>query len=439
MCHYSKELSERASKVLFDAGDSTSRGLDVLNSFPPYLERAEGCRLFDIDGESYIDWMNAFGALPTGHAHPAVVEAAMQAMSTGAHYAAAIPQEIDLAELMLKLVPSIEKVRFTNSATEATMAGIRLARGYTGRNKILKFEGHYHGWSDAMLLTTNPQPVSTLGHPNSPVGIVDSSGIPHGAIEDTIVAPWNDIDALDRVFKDKGREIACVVTEGIMANVGIILPDDGYLEQLQALCQSHDVLLYLDESVTGFHVAPGGCVELFGLDPDIVTYGKALGHGFPLAATAARKELMDGADWGTGMHFGTFNGHRVGVCAGLAGMTALHDDDNAGFKHLVTIGEAVVAGVRDVIARHNKHDIICQSAGSLFQIYFTDASSIGDFRAYCQFVDSEKYTRFADHLRNFGIYLSPRNTLHNSSTLAHTTQDVDKTINAFAEALRCFE
>lgn len=425
--------------MLFDAGNSTSRGLDVLESFPAYLERAEGCRLFDVDGESYIDWMNAFGALTSGHAHPVIVDAAAQAMTMGSHYAAAIPQEIELAELMLKLVPSVEKVHFTNSATEATIAAIRLARGCTGRSKVLKFEGHYHGWSDSMLLTTNPQPVNTLGHPNSPVGIVDSSGITRGAIEDTLIIPWNDINALERTFKDKGSEIACVATEGIMANMGVILPNEGYLDRLQALCQSYDVLFYLDESVTGFRVAPGGCADLFNLDPDIVTYGKALGHGFPLAAIGAKSSLMQELEWGNTMHFGTFNGHRVGVCAGLAGMSALHDSENAGFDHLVSIGEAVVSGIRDVISRNTKHNMICQSASSLFQVYFTDALVISDYRDFCRYVDCDKYTRFADHLRNFGVYLSPGCTQCNSSTLAHTVQDVDKTVNAFAEALSCFE
>ena len=439
MCHYSQQLSERASKVLFDAGESRSRGVDVLENHPPYLERAQGSRLYDVDGENYIDWMNAFGALPSGHAHPAVVEASVEALKTGAHFAAAISQEIDLAELMLKLVPSIGKIRFTNSATEATIAAIRLARGFTGRQKILKFEGHYHGWSDSVLLTTSPQHVATLGHPNSPVAIVDSSGIPRGAVEDTLVIPWNDLDALEKVFLDKGREIACVATEGIMAHAGIILPKDGYLQKLQALCQSYGVLFYLDESATGFRVAPGGCSEMFGLDPDIISYGNALGHGFPLAALGAKKHIMEELDWGNALHFGTFNGHRVGVCAGLAGMTELHRDNNAGFEHLVSVSESVVTGIRDVIARNKKHAIICQSVGSLFQLYFTQASKIDSFRAYCRDVDSDKYARFVEHLRNFGIYISPRNTMHNSSTLAHTQQDVDSTINAFSEALKCFD
>lgn len=435
----SKALSERAEKVLVDGGNSASRGPRVFKPYPPYIARAEGCRLYDVDGESYVDWMNAFGALSTGHAHPAVAEAASRAVATGAHYAAAIPEEVEYAELIVEMVPVAEKVRFANSGTEACMAAIRLARGHTGRNKVVKFEGHYHGWADSLLVTTNPQPVTTLGHENSPVGIIDSSGIPHGAVEDTIVLPWNNFDALERLFRDRGREIACVATEGVMANIGVILPKDGYLQRMQELCREYGALFYLDETVTGFRVAPGGCIEMYGLEPDIVTYGKAIGHGFPLAAICASQELMDGFGWGKVMHFGTFNAHRVGVTAGLAGTRALAANDNAGFSHLTEIGQEVVRGITDVVHGQNRHDILCQSVGSLFQFYFTDLPKITDFRDYCAHADSARFARFANHLRGFGVYVSPSNTLHNCSTLGHASRDVEETVHAFAEALKTFE
>ena len=189
----SQEWLERAQAVLIDGGSSASRGPRVFKPFPPYMASGSGARLTDVEGNEYIDWMMAFGALPLGHAHPVVVEAIIEAAKTGSHFAASIPAEVELAELICELVPAAERVRFSSTGTEAVMAAIRLARGYTGRKTILKFEGHYNGWSDAMLVTTNPQPVDTLGHPHSPVGIVDSSGIPAGAVEDTLVIPWNDI------------------------------------------------------------------------------------------------------------------------------------------------------------------------------------------------------------------------------------------------------
>lgn len=435
----SQALSARAEAVLVDGGNSASRGPRVFKPYPPYIARAEGCRLFDVDGGSYLDWMNAFGALSTGHAHPAVVEAASKAVATGAHFAAAIPEEVEFAELIIDMVLIAEKVRFANSGTEACMAAVRLARGHTGRKKIVKFEGHYHGWADALLVTTNPQPVTTLGHENDPVGIVDSSGIPHGAVEDTIVLPWNNFETLERLFKDRGREIACVATEAVMANIGVIPPADGYLQRLQQLCREYDALFYLDETVTGFRLAPGGCAEMYGLEPDIITYGKAIGQGFPLAAICGRRELMDGLSWGKVMHFGTFNAHRVGVTAGLAGTKALAANNNAGFAHLTEMGQAAIRGITEVIAKQSRHSILCQSVGSLFQIYFTAAPAITDFRDYCAYADSAKFARFANHLREFGVYISPSNTLHNSSTLGHTPHDVEATVRAFAKALETFE
>ncbi|MFP6745129.1 MAG: aminotransferase class III-fold pyridoxal phosphate-dependent enzyme [Alphaproteobacteria bacterium] len=253
--------------------------------------------------------------------------------------AASTPVEVELAELICQLVPVAEKVRFASTGTEAVIAAVRLARGYTGRPKILKFEGHYNGWADGVLVTTNPQPIATLGHPHAPVGIVDSSGIPPGAVQDTLVVPWIDIDIFRRVMKDKGRDIACVMTEGVMANIGIIPPHDGYLREAQLICRDHDALFYLDETCTGFRLAPGGCAELFGLDPDIVTFGKALGVGFPLVAICGRAEIMSGLEWGNVMHFGTMNACRALCAASLAGLRVLSADNNGGFKALRSNGE----------------------------------------------------------------------------------------------------
>ncbi len=435
MASHSEALLDRAKRVLVDGGSSASRGPRVFSPYPPYIRRAEGCRLYDVDGQNYIDWMVSFGALSLGHAHPAVVSAVNAAVSTGAHFAAATPEEVDLAELICDMVPVAEKVRFANSGTEAVMAAVRLARGFTGRKKVLKFEGHYHGWHDSLLVTTNPQPVTTLGHPHDPVGIVDSSGIPQGCVEDTIVVPWNDPAILARVMRDRGREIACVVTEGVMANIGIIPPRDGYLETLQTLCREYGALFYLDETVTGFRMAPGGCAEVFGLEPDLVSFGKALGQGFPLAAVCGRSEIMNGLEWGKVMHFGTFNACRALVAASKAGLETMRSDDNAGFKTIDARGSQLGDGIKDAIQRQNRHRAICQNVGSLLQIYFTDKPEIEDFREYCRYVDPAKFARFANLLRREGVYMNPSNTLHNASCIAHSEKDVEDTISAIARTL----
>ena len=426
---------KRAEAVLVDGGSSASRGPRVFKPYPPYIASASGARLTDVEGRKYIDWMMAFGALPLGHGHPAVVEAASAAIATGSHFAASNPIEVELAELICQLVPAADKVRFANTGTEAVMAAVRLARGYTGRRKILKFEGHYNGWADAVLVTTNPQPIATLGHPHSPVGIVDSSGIPPGAVEDTLVIPWNDIDIFRRVMRDKGHEIACVMTEGIMANIGIIPPREGYLQEVQKICRDHDSLFYLDETCTGFRSAPGGCAELFGLTPDIVTFGKALGMGFPLAAICGRAEIMSGLAWGNVMHFGTMNACRALCAASLAGLRVMAADSNSGFKMLRAKGETLTAELVSLFKQQNRHAVICQGEGPLFQIFFTDSASIDDFRDYCRHVDADKYNRFANLLREEGVYITPSNTLHSASSVVHTADDITATIHAFERTL----
>lgn len=431
----SQEWLKRANKVLVDGGSSASRGPRVFKPYPPYMASGKGSRLTDVDGREYIDWMMAFGGLPLGHAHPAIVKAGTEAIETGSHFAASIPVEVELAELVCELVPAAEKVRFSSTGTEAVMGAIRLARGHTGRKKILKFEGHYHGWADSVLVSTNPQSLATLGHPHSPVGIVDSSGIPSGAVEDTIVVPWNDIDIFRRVMKDQGHEIACVMTEGVMANIGVISPKDGYLQEMQKICKEYGALFYIDETVTGFRLGPGGCAELFDLEPDIVTFGKALGMGLPLSAICGSAEIMSGLEWGKVMHFGTFNAARAQCMTALAGLKVMTENDNAGFKKLRSVGEELTSELRALFNTQQKHNVILQDAGPLFQIYFTDSPSIDDMRSYCLNADAAKYNRFANLLREEGVYITPSNTLHSVSSIVHTSEDIQTTVQAFEKTL----
>jgi glutamate-1-semialdehyde 2,1-aminomutase len=404
--------------------------------YPPYIVSGSGSHIIDEEGRSYVDWMLSFGAISLGHAHPVVVQASNEAVSTGVHFAASTSVEVELAELICKLAPSAEKVRFCNSGTEAVMAGIRLARGHTGRRKILKFEGHYHGWSDSVLVSSNPQRVTTLGHPHDPVGIVDSSGIPPGAVEDTIVVPWNDVELLRRVMRDRGREIACVITEGVMANVGVIPPADGYLQEIERLCREYDALFFLDETVTGFRLAPGGCAEIFGVNPDLVCFGKALGQGFPFAALCGRAAILDGLAWGKVMHFGTSNACRSVATVALASLRFLGLNNNAGFKQLSDRGESLADEIRDVCNAQHKHAVICQNVGSLFQIFFTDLKEIRSFRDVCASVDGVKFRRFANLLRSEGVYINPSSTLHSVTSVSHTDADAELTVLAIEETLK---
>lgn len=430
----SRRLFERAARVMVEGGSSPSRGPANYGDYPLFIERAAGSRLWDVDGNEYIDWMLAYGALPLGHAHPAVVDAVRAAAVDGTLFAAATEIEVDVAEMISEMVPGAEKVRFANTGTEATMAAIRLARGVTGRPKFIKFEGHYHGWYDDFLASSHPVTATALGHRNDPVKIPDSSGLNRAALDDTIVVPWNDVDAIERAVADNRGQLAAVITEGVMANIGVIPPRDGYLVHLRRVTREHDVLLLLDETVTGFRLAPGGCQQYFDVGADIVTFGKGVGAGLPVAGFCGRAELMEGLAWGGVLHYGTQNASRLGMFAAAANLRALRADDGAAFEHLWHIGDSLCAGLRDLFASTGTAAIV-QNVGPMLQIMFTERERIDDLRDFCRFVDRDRFRRFAWALFAEGVYLSPAAALHSVACTAHTDDDVAATLAAVERAL----
>ena len=430
----SRELYQRTVGVLIEASSSSSRGPVNFGKYPIFMERASGSRIYDVDGNEYIDWMMAFGALPLGHAHPEVVEAIVEAASSGAHFATATPVEQEVATMIQKIVPNAERVRFANTGTEAVMAAIRLARGVTGRPKILKFEGHYHGWHDDLLISSNVLPPAALGLRSDPVKIPDSSGLNRTALDDTIVVPWNDLSALERSLENHRGQVAAIITEGVMANMGVIPPADGYLAGLQKLAQSHGIVFILDETVTGFRIAPGGCQEYYKLSPDVVTFGKALGSGLPVAALVGRADIMDALQWGGVLHYGTHNGSRIGMFAARANLRMLTRDNNASFRHTWRIAEKLCTGFRDLLRKKGRAAIV-QNVGPMLQVMFTDQPAIRDYRDFCQHVDRAAFQKFILSLFPFGIYASPSAALHSIVTLAHSDEDVKLTLEAASKAL----
>lgn len=430
----SRQAYERTLGVLIEASSSSSRGPANFGKYPLFMERGRGSRIYDVDGNEYIDWMMAFGALPLGHAHPEIVEAITEAASTGAHFATATPVEFEVAEMIQKIVPNAERVRFANTGTEAVMAAIRLARGVTGRPKILKFEGHYHGWHDDLLVSSNVLPPAALGLRSDPVKIPDSSGLNRTALDDTIVVPWNDLAALDRAIANHPGEIAAIITEGVMANMGVIPPAEGYLQGLQKLARANGIVFILDETVTGFRIAPGGCQEYYKLSPDLVTFGKALGCGLPVAALVGRAEVMDALQWGGVLHYGTHNGSRIGMFSARANLRVLTRDDNASFRHTWAIAEKLCARLRELFRKKGRAAIV-QNVGPMFQVMFTDQAAIRDYRDFCQHVDRAAFQKFVLSLFPFGVYASPSAALHSIVTLAHSEQDVEFTIEAASKAL----
>jgi glutamate-1-semialdehyde 2,1-aminomutase len=430
----SRQVYERTLGVLIEASSSSSRGPANFGKYPIFMERGRGSRIYDVDGNEYIDWMMAFGALPLGHSHPEVIEAITEAATTGAHFATATPVELEVAEMIQKIVPNAERVRFANTGTEAVMAAIRLARGVTGRPKILKFEGHYHGWHDDLLVSSNVLPPAALGLRNDPIRIPDSSGLNRTALDDTIVVPWNDLPALQRAIENNPGQIAAVITEGIMANMGVIPPAEGYLRGLQELARANRILFILDETVTGFRIAPGGCQEYYKLSPDLVTFGKALGCGLPVAALVGRAEVMDALQWGGVLHYGTHNGSRIGMHAARANLRVLTRDNNASFRHTWHIAERLCTGYTELFRKKGRA-VVVQNVGPMFQLMFTDQPAIRDYRDFCQYVDRAAFQKFVLSLFPYGVYASPSAALHSIVTLAHMEQDVDLTIEAAGKAM----
>jgi glutamate-1-semialdehyde 2,1-aminomutase len=435
MTNTSQSLFDRGMKVLVEGVSSASRGPATFGGAPRYMSRGQGARLYDVDGRDYVDWMMAFGALPLGHAHPKVVEVVTREVARGTHFATALEVEVEVAEMLVALLPHVDKVRFANTGTEAAMGAFRLCRGHTGRRKIIKFEGHYHGWWDAVLVNTNPLPPTMFGHPNDPVRIPDSSGIPEEAWKDTIVVRWNDFEAIERAMRLHGAEAACVVTEGVMSNMGVIPPKPGYLQHVQALCRQYGALFYLDETVTGFRLAAGGCAELYGLEPDIVTYGKALGGGLPMAMIGGRADVMAGLEWGKVLHFGTHNAGRLALHVTKVMLETMLADNQAGFARIKHLGQAMTAELERVAKASNRHAMLVQGVNSMFQIFFTESEEINDFRDFCTHVDRVKFRNFVLRLFDKGVYMNPSATLHSLSSLVHTEEDIAFTAKAVAEVL----
>jgi glutamate-1-semialdehyde 2,1-aminomutase len=431
----SKAWYHRAQQSLVEGVNSPSRGAAVYSPGPVVLERGRGPHVWDLDGNEYVDFMMSFGALIQGHAHPKIVEVVTQTIAEGSHFAAATSAEAEAAERFCRMVPTAEAVRFANSGSEATMLALRLARAHTGRTKFLKFEGHYHGWYDAYCLNGHSHPADQLGPRENPTRFPDSAGIPSTVFDDVVLAPWNDLKTLETILRRSGHELAAIISEPIMANMGCILPHEGYLQRVCDLAHQYGELFILDEVVTGFRYAPGGCQQYYGLQPDLSTFGKALGAGFPIGAVAGPRAILDRMRWGSDgmvLHYGTFNGHRLTMCVIAANLDLLTANDAAIYKQIYAVGDAAIAGLRDVF-RRRRIDAIVQGFGPMFQIYFTGRDAVHDCRDYCQYADTAKYSRFVHGLLDRGIYMTPSNGLHWIISTAHTMRDVEALIAAADE------
>jgi glutamate-1-semialdehyde 2,1-aminomutase len=420
----SEALFERAQRVMPGGVSSPVRAFKAVGGTPLFIRKAEAARVWDADGRAYIDYVGSWGPMILGHAFAPVVEAVQQAASRGTSYGAPCVQEVELADRVTRLVPSIDKVRFVSSGTEATMSALRLARGFTGRPKVLKFDGCYHGHSDGLLVAAGSG-VATLGIPGSP-------GVPKGTVADTLIAPFNDVRALEQVAADHGSELAAVIVEPVAGNMGCVAPREGYLEALRELTRRIGALLIFDEVITGFRLAAGGAQQLYAVTPDLTCLGKILGGGLPVGAYGGRAEIMDNlAPDGPVYQAGTLSGNPLAMAAGCAALDALQRQGT--YQRLealairLQVGLARAAQAAEVMLTVNR-------VGSMLTPFFC-RGPVSDYAA-ARGSDTRRFARFFHAMLEEGVYLPPAQFETAFVSLAHSEADVDETIRAAGAALQ---
>lgn len=395
---------------------------------PLYVDRAAGARLWDVDGNTYLDYVLGQGPALLGHCPPAVVEAVTAQVSRGIVYSAQHAAEGRVAERLCAMVPSAERVRFNTVGSEAVHAAWRLARGFTGRPKILKFEGHYHGWLDPVLYSVHP-PLEAAGPADRPAAVPGTAGQPEAT--DLVVCPWNDIDALSRLMDEHAGQIAAVVTEPVLCNTGAIEPDPGYLQAVRELCDRHGSLLIFDEIITGFRLAPGGAQEYLGVSPDLSVFGKAMAGGMQVSALAGRAFVMDAISSGKVAHAGTFNSQPIGIAAAEATLRILDEQRDEVYGTLYARGRELMRGLSEAAAKAGV-PMLVDGPGPVFQTYFTEAPAVRNYRDFAA-TDRAMMGRLHAALLDQGVNMVPRGLWFLST--AHTEADIAATVEAFSAAL----
>lgn len=418
----SENLFERAKAVIPGGVNSPVRAFGSVGMTPRFISRAKGDRIFDADGNEYIDFIGSWGPMILGHGHPKVLEAVAKAAQEGLSYGAATEREVIMAELICQIVPSIEMVRMVNSGTEAVMSAIRAARGFTGKDKIIKFSGCYHGHSDALLVAAGSGLMTQ--------GIPGSAGVPEGCTKDTLTAVYNDLDSVQQLFEANLHEIAAVIVEPVGANMGVVLPEKGFLEGLRRLCDENNALLIFDEVITGFRLALDGAQGYFGIRPDLTTFGKIIGGGMPVGAYGGRKEIMEQvAPLGPVYQAGTLSGNPVAMAAGIAQLTVLKDTPHF-YEDLNAKGDRFFTEM-DHILSDAKIPHCLNHIGSLGCVFFT-REKVRDY-ASAQTSRTRKFRIFFRHMLDKHIYIAPSQFEAMFISAAHTDKDLELTLEAVRE------
>jgi len=419
----SNEIFQNAKRLIPGGVNSPVRAFGSVGGIPPFIKSAKGSKLYDVDGNEYIDYIGSWGPMILGHTHPKVKDAVIKAMDSGFSFGLPTENEVKLAELISLLIPSMEMVRLTSSGTEAAMSAVRLARAFTKRSKIVKFEGCYHGHSDALLVKAGSGVLTS--------GILDSNGVTSAVSNDTLTLPFNDIDSLNNLFEKNGDEIAAVILEPIPANMGLIIPDELFLEKIRALTEKHGAILIFDEVISGFRVSIGGAQEIYNIKPDLTILGKIIGGGFPIGAFGGRSDIMNMlSPVGDVYQAGTLSGNPISVSAGLTVLTYLSQNREL-YKTLDDSCAAFVKAISESAKKYNI-DIVINRIASLFTVFFTTSriNCLNDAIT----ADREKYTKFFNTLLSNGVMLPPSPFEAIFLSIAHSETNLLHTLNAMNNA-----
>ena len=419
----SDELFARAKAFIPGGVNSPVRAFGSVGMTPRFIARGDGDRLWDADGQEYIDYIGSWGPMILGHGHPEVLESVAKAIRDGLSFGAATEREVEMAEQICTMVPSVEMVRMVNSGTEAVMSALRAARGFTGRDKIIKFAGCYHGHTDAMLVDAGSGLMTQ--------GIPGSAGVPEGCTKDTLTAAYNDLDSVRALFEANPGEIAAVIVEPVGANMGVVLPEEGFLPGLRSLCDENGALLIFDEVITGFRLSPSGAQGFYGVKPDLTTFGKIIGGGMPVGAYGGRRDIMSNiAPLGPVYQAGTLSGNPVAMAAGLAQLRVINDTPDLFFSALNAKSDDFFTAL-DAALTENGVPHCLHHVGSLGCVFFTEGP-VRDY-ASAQKSDTELFTRWFTHMLERGIYLAPSQFEAMFLSAAHTQEDLELTLKAAKE------
>ena len=415
----SEELFDRAVKVIPGEVNSPVRAYGAIGIAPRFIDRADGCHIYDVDGKEYVDYIDSWGPMILGHNFPEVKESVLKACEKGLSFGCATAIEVEMAEFICDHIPHVDMVRMVNSGTEAVMSAVRVARGFTGKNKIIKFAGCYHGHSDAMLVSAGSGVMTS--------GVPDSAGVPKGCTEDTMTAVYNDLDSVRALMEQADGQTAAVIVEAVGANMGVVPPKKGFLEGLRKLCDEYGALLIFDEVITGFRLAFGGAAEYFGVTPDLVTYGKIIGAGMPVGAYGGRREIMElVSPVGKVYQAGTLSGNPIAMAAGLTQLKYLYEHQEI-YKDLEEKGKRLYGGMEKILAEKNLpyHINHVSSLGSLF---FTEQEVVDYTSAKSS--DTKAFSEYFKGMLAQGIHMAPSQFEAMFLSVAHTDEIIDQTLEA---------